>query len=217
MKLALPLRLLAVATLLGLSACTLLPESEPVQVYQMPAPKQPEAQSVNALPVSLRIDTPRAGFALSGPRMLVNPEGDQLSTYKGARWSDPVPTLVRDHLARSFALRGGLRHVSTEDHSLYADVHMGTDLRSFQVIYGDRGPQATIELDARLVDPTNRHVLASRSFFIEQPLQNPQVPSVVQAYGQALDQLADDLIGWATPVLDKHATTIIPTGTPSQQ
>lgn len=197
--LAAPLRSACLGALVLLGGCTILPETEPLKVFQFPTTTMQQS-TADELDLSLRINTPQAGFALSGPRMLVNPEGQQLSTYKGARWSDPTPVILREHLARSFVLHGGVRTISTDEHSLHADVQLGTDLRRFQVIY-EGGPRAVIELDARVIESSTRRVLAYRTFSVEEPLQDEQVPGVVDAFGKAADRLSNQLVPWALDTL----------------
>lgn len=188
------------AAFILLSACTILPETEPLTIYQLPPPSQETGVSQLSLP-TLRINTPQAGFAQSGPRILVNPEGDQLSTYKGARWTDPAPVLVREHLARAFRYRVSPTQISTDEQALHAEVHLGSDLRSFQVVYGAAGPVAVIDLDARLIQPKSREIIAARRFLIEQPLENVQVPYVVKAFKLASDELARQMINWTNESL----------------
>ncbi|UAW98975.1 membrane integrity-associated transporter subunit PqiC [Halopseudomonas nanhaiensis] len=190
------MRSVALCASIGLlAACTVLPETEPVTVYQLPAPRmEPLQQQPDSS--SLRINTPHAGIAVSGPRILVNPEGDEISAYKGVRWSDPAPAMLRERLTRAFSRSGVLAQVSTDDHSLHADYHLSSDLRRFQVSYMDGPPRAIIELDTRLIDPTERRMLASRTFLIEEELENTQVPAVVQAFGRATAQLEAELIPW---------------------
>lgn len=197
--LAAPLRSACLGALVLLGGCTILPETEPLKVFQFPTTTMQQS-TADELDLSLRINTPQAGFALSGPRMLVNPEGQQLSTYKGARWSDPTPVILREHLARSFVLHGGVRTISTDEHSLHADVQLGTDLRRFQVIY-EGGPRAVIELDARVIESSTRRVLAYRTFSVEEQLQDEQVPGVVDAFGKAADRLSNQLVPWALDTL----------------
>ncbi|HDZ56578.1 MAG TPA: hypothetical protein ENI17_13640 [Pseudomonas xinjiangensis] len=199
---------LLTAGLVWLSACTILPESEPLKVYQFPSPMMQAAQNSDAMTVSLRVNTPQTGFALNSARMLVNPEGNELSTYKGARWADPSPALMREHIAKSFALHGSIETITTDEHALHADVHLGSDLRRFQVTYQDGQPRAVIELDARLIDANTRRVLAHRTFRVEQPLENEQVPGVVDAFGQAADHLAEQLVPWTLNNLRLHSRAI---------
>ncbi|MBQ0744448.1 MAG: membrane integrity-associated transporter subunit PqiC [Pseudomonas sp.] len=185
---------------LWLSACTILPKSEPLSVYQLPAPQMQPSAAGQSLP-TLRINTPRTGFALSTPRMLVKPDGNRVSSYKGARWTDPVPVVLREHLAKAFTQQGSPARVSTDEHALHADVHLGSDLQQFQVRYDGLQPVAVIELDARLVNPNSREVLAARRFLVEQPLDNPQAPGVVVALKLAADELAEQLIQWTADSL----------------
>lgn len=197
-----PLALLALAA--SLSACSVLPESEPVSVYQLPAPQMQPSAAAQSLP-SLRINTPQAGFALSSPRILVNPDGDQVSTYKGVRWTDPVPALLREHLAKAFTQQVSATGITTDEHALHADVHLGSDLRQFQVRYNGSVPSVVIELDARLINPNSREVIAARHFLVEQPLDNPQVPGVVSGFKLAADELAEQLISWSTDSLQDYS------------
>jgi len=189
------------AGLLSLGACTVFPESQALGVYQFP---QPPAATTNGssqrLPLSLRIDTPQTGYAYSGPRIMVQTADNQLLSYKAVRWSDPVPVLLREYLAVSFQRRGNLGSVTTDEHALYADVHLGTNLRRFQLV--DSGtPQVLIELDARLVNPDSRRIYVSHSFTVRQPVASTQITDVVEGYGQATEELTGQLLAWATQQL----------------
>ena len=192
-----------IGTLLWLSACTVLPKSEPSKVYAFPAPSVQHIQSAETLDLALRINTPLTGFALAGPRILVNPDGHQLQTYKGARWSDPSPALLREYIAQSFNQHGAIATVTTDEHGLHADVHLSSNLRRFQVVYAD-DPQVVIELEARLVEAGTLRVLADKTFVSVQPLEDEQLPGVVAAFGQASEKLTADLLPWALDSLRAH-------------
>ena len=189
--------------LLSLTACSILPEAEPVNVYQLPGARI-EPLSQPALPLALRINTPSAGFAQSSPRMLVNPEGNQLSTYKGARWSDPAPALMREYLVRAFNDAGLTVDVNTDEQALHADLHLGSELRRFQVVYPDGPIRVVIDFKARLIDPASRRTLASHTFLIEQPLDDPQVTAVVEGFGMAAQQLAEQILRWTASTLEQQ-------------
>jgi cholesterol transport system auxiliary component len=191
---------------LWLSACTIFPEAESLKIYQLPAPDMTVA-SGDPVPFTLRISTPRAGSVLSSPRMVVNPRGNELQNYKGARWTDPAPALLRDHLAQAFEQRGAFTAVSTDENAFSADIHMSSDLRRFQVIYGDSGPYALIELNARLIDPTSRNIIAGKTFITQQPLASEAVPGVVSAFKKASDDLAARLIDWTASELSGRAVS----------
>lgn len=189
------------AALLTLGGCSLLPESEPVAVYQYSQPPQDLSQQRRqSLPLSLRVDTPQAGYAHTGPRLMVQTRDNQLLSYRGVRWSDPTPTLLREYLVQAFQRQGGLRAVTTDENALHADVHLGSDLRRFQVVDGEQ-PHILIELQARLVNPESRRIYVSRDFRIEQPIGNTQIAQVLEGHERAAQTLARQLLDWALPQL----------------
>lgn len=188
------------AGLLTLSACTLIPESEALKVYQFPQPAQSDTRTAQPPSVSLRVDTPQAGYAYSGPRLMVQTEADQLLSYKGVRWSDPTPTLLREYLALAFQRQGAMSTVTTDENALYADVHLGSDLRRFQVVDSNE-PHILIELQARLINPESRRVYVSHDFIVRQPISNTSIQQVIEGYEQASAELATQLLDWAVPQL----------------
>ncbi|MEH6539440.1 ABC-type transport auxiliary lipoprotein family protein [Halopseudomonas sp.] len=196
-------RIRLAAGLLGLtlmSACSVLPESEPLTTYQLPAPRL-ATSSQPPLPHSLRIITPAASYALQTPRIMVTPEGNTLTSYQGARWTDPNPVLLREHLVQAFQQSGSFKSVSTEVHALQTDIQLYSDLRQFQTLYRGDSVSAIIELDAKLVDPGSRGVIASRHFRVSQPLTDTAVPAVVDGLSSAADTLAQQLLDWSRATL----------------
>ena len=147
----------------ALSACTVLPDREPLTFYQLPAPDLVR-HSGEPLPLALRIITPSSSNALQTIRILVSPDGNTLSSYQGARWADPNPNLLREQLVQAFEQDGSFSAVSTETQSLQADVHLMSDLREFQTRYQGEQASVVIELDAKLIDPSTRAVLAAKRF-----------------------------------------------------
>jgi len=197
-------RPLALATLFGtLSACTLLPDAEPIRVFLLPTGDVPANQSTGTLRQALRIHTPHASRILAGPRIAVVPNGNQISSYQGARWGDAAPTLLRDRLIEQFR-RSGPVAVSNEDSNLFAELELFSDLRAFQSEYVDGQPRVLVRLDAQLVSAVDQRILASRHFEIRQPSASPQLESVVDAFGQASDELSRQLQSWTIEVAKSH-------------
>lgn len=179
----------------GLNACSLLPAPQPTRFYRLP----PTAVTPSPAPKmawTLRISRPAASDLLASSRILVVPEGDQLSAYQGARWSSPAPILWRERLMEAFIADGRIRHVSSDGDSLQADVELGGSLRAFQSEYQAGRPVVVIRLDAHLVETASRHILASHRFEAREPPQGSEVPAVVKAFGLASDRLARALIDW---------------------
>lgn len=197
---ALTLLLLAVGG--ALSACTLFPSKEPMQVYQLPEPSTAPANT-QAQRHSLRISTPQANKTLNSTRVLVVPQTQQISAYGEARWSDTPPTLLRDYLITAFRQSDRLSAVIDEGSRVRADFELVSDLRAFQSEYRDGQPEAVIQLEAQLVRSSAQEVVASRRFEVRVPSDRTEVSSVVRAFGQASEKLSEALITWS---LEKTAS-----------
>jgi len=189
-------RLAALVSTLSLAtACSILPQSEPVDIYRLPVSQT--ARSAAPLDWSLRLNKPLASEALAGPRIAVIPQGDVISSYKGARWSDPTPMLVRNRLLDGFQRDGRVQRLSADDSNLQADYELGGELQAFQSEYRPGGAvEVVIRYDARLVQGRSQRILASKRFEVRQPLGSQQVPAVVAGFGTASDQLARQVIDW---------------------
>lgn len=178
-----------------LSACSVLPKAEPQQIYRLPATPLPHDAGA-AVNWSLRIDTPHAERMIDSSRITVLPQGDTMSVYKGARWSDSATTLLRNRLVDAFRDNGRIAGLSSDETSLQADYFLSGDLRAFQTEYENGQPVVVIRFDARLVKSSGLRIVASRRFDIRQPVNGTAVPQVVAAFGQATDALAAQVVGW---------------------
>lgn len=180
----------------AVSACSVLPESETLRIFLLPTTATPQQSSEPTLQHALRINTPQASRILSSQRIAVVPQGNEISAYGGARWSDAAPALLRDRLIEAFQRDGRMPSVSNEDVNLYADLSLHSDLRAFQSEYVDGKPVVLIKLDARLVNRNNQHTLANRRFEIRQPSSGTDVEQVVEAFGKASDRLSAEVLEW---------------------
>jgi len=189
-------RLLGAAALVSLlGACSILPEAESPDFYLLPSAQQP-ARSSSTVNWSLRISAPTASLALDSNRIAVVPQGNQLSSYQGARWSNRAPGLLRDRLLDAFTANGSVRALSSDEASLQADLDLTGELRAFQSEYQNGKPVIHIRYDARLVRTLGQRIVASRTFEVRQPADGKQVPEVVSAFGKAADQLSAQVVEW---------------------
>ncbi|NYE22425.1 ABC-type transport auxiliary lipoprotein family protein [Pigmentiphaga litoralis] len=210
----------AVVTWLG--ACSVLPDAEPVTIYQLPmahggvnaaaaaasgaagpsaSTSAPSASVSPGSPRSradwsLRVVKPASSAVTDSPRILVLRESNQVNAYQAVRWSDPAPALWRNRLTAAFVEDGRVSALSTDDAPAHADLELAGDLRSFQVEYQGAQPVVALRLDARLVRTGTRRIVASRSFMVMQPVTGSKVPEVVTAFGQAADALSAQVVDW---------------------
>ena len=179
-----------------LAACSVLPEAETLRIFLLPtAPVEPQA-SEPTRQQALRNNTPQASRILASQRIAVVPQGNEISAYGGARWSDAAPVLLRDRLIEAFQRDGRMPSVSNEDANLYADYSLHSDLRAFQSVYVDGKPVVLITLDTRLVEVNTQRTLANRRFEVRQPASDTGIEQVVEAFGKASDRLSREVVDW---------------------
>ncbi|RJG13314.1 ABC transporter [Pseudomonas cavernicola] len=197
LRLCCRLRLLCASALLGLlSGCSLLPHAEPNDVYLLPGSVSRQTNSGTAVDWSLRVAKPQANQVLDNSRIAVLPEGSLISSYKGARWSDAGPVLLRDRLIEAFQADGRITSLSSDDTQLQADLELLSDLRAFQSEYRTGQPEVVIRLDVRLVQSATRKIVAMQRFETRQASSSAQVADVVTAFGLASNALAGQLLTW---------------------
>ncbi|MFV8985597.1 ABC-type transport auxiliary lipoprotein family protein [Serratia fonticola] len=196
LKLRQMLRLLVLVAVMPLAACTILPPSPVQQVFLLPV--LPTA--VDGGPASkqtVRIVQPNSNQFLNGTRIAVQPQGSEITSFSGSRWSDPAPLLLRNRLIQEFRTNGHFRSVSSDDDNLQADLELGGDLVSFQGVYNGQQGEVVIRFDARLVRTSDREAIANRSFVVRESIHGTSMDNVVQAFGLASDKLAAQTLAWA--------------------
>lgn len=180
-----------------LGACSILPPNETPDVYVLPHAAQAASGSNGPqLDWQLRVDTPEATGMLSGNGIVVMPEPGKVTVYKGAQWSDSAPVLLRERLVDAFLATHRLPAVTSEADSLSADFVLSGDLRAFQSEYRNGSPVVIVRFDAQLRRGGSREVLAARTFEVTATPSGVAVPQVVQAFGQACDQLSAQVVEW---------------------
>lgn len=197
--------LLTAGALLNLNGCSILPKQEPSVVYRLPS-SAVASKPVAPVGWSLRVVKPKSSETLDSPRIAVIPEGDVISSYKGARWADPAPVLLRNRFTDAFYREGRVQSVSTDDSNLQADFELGGELQAFESEYRGQAIEVVIRLDARLADDRQR-IVASRRFEVHQPVSDKQVAGVVASFGQASDTLTAQVLQWTVEQAQRRYAT----------
>ncbi|MGC3871883.1 ABC-type transport auxiliary lipoprotein family protein [Halomonas sp. GXIMD04776] len=187
----------------SLAACTLLPGAEPARTFILPVGAQ--APSSNApLDATLQVATPRANAILKNRRILVMPSSNELSVYKGARWSTDVPVLLRDRLIEAFRQSGRLTGVFAGSAPVRSDFMLLSELDAFHSEYQADTPWVVIRLDAQLIEGASRRLLANRYFTVRIKSEGTRIESVVDAFGRAADELSEQLLDWGLANIADH-------------
>ncbi|KRW61335.1 ABC-type transport auxiliary lipoprotein family protein [Pseudomonas sp. TTU2014-080ASC] len=177
------------------SGCSILPKSEPLDIYLLPASALP-VQSP-AVSWSLRINRPDSEQLFDGTRIVVLPQAGVVNAYQGVRWSERTPKLLRNRLLDAFRDDGRIQALSNDEQNLQADLELVSSLRRFNSQYQDGQVQVHIQLDAQLVNVRDKSIVASQRFTSIKPAVNSEIASVVQAFGHATDALSQQIVAWA--------------------
>jgi len=200
-------------------ACSMLLPARPPDVYRLPPQYTGHAQASfpahEDLPARAAVGTPATGpvplrlrvgtldDALAGERIIVMPTPDTVEAYHGARWSDPAPEMVRAALMEAFARDGRFIAVTNDESTLDVTFELDTRLRAFQSEYREGKPVVHIGLDAWLINPQTRRVIATQRFDVETRPEAANIGAVVASFGDATDALSSRLLDWvawaATP------------------
>lgn len=178
-----------------ISACTVLPDREPVDLYQLPA-SSISSHSGATISGGLRLLTPDSSDALSGSRLLIL-DNNTFQAWPTARWAAPMPQLWRDWLLDAFWRDGRFVGLSTDSTVLLAERSINGMLRAMHVENPDGSATAIIRFDAQLVKSDSRTIIASQRFEAREALTGNSAAASVTALGIAADKLARELIDWA--------------------
>lgn len=197
-------RVVPVALFIGwmVSACSIVPETPTSTVYSLP-----EGQ-INVAPITatastkvVRIITPLSSNLIDSRRILVYPEDGKINAYKGVRWDENAPVMLRNRLINSLRTHGQIRAVSSEQTKIKAPLEIASDLTRFQVQYENGAPVVHVQLDAFLMQTQDSKILATKRFSFREPANAPEVEAIVKTFGRAAEQLEGALLQWLLPYL----------------
>lgn len=179
-----------------MTACTVFPRPEPPRVMDFPVPKSLQ-KSDTTRPQSLRIDTPFASEPFNSTRILSKPEPWEFQVYGGVRWRDTAPVILRDMLTGAFRANAGYRDVAMDTGPGNTDLTLATEITDFHSISYGESTRVTIAVHGQLINNRSRAILCSDSFIVSAPAEDRSIEAVVQAFGSAGEDLADQVIKWA--------------------
>lgn len=179
-----------------MTACTVFPTPEAPRVMDFPAPQNVE-KSVASKPQSLRVDTPFASEPFNSTRILGKPEPWEFRVYGGVRWRDTVPVILRDMLVEALRTSAIFRNVSMDTGPSNTDLTLATEITAFHTVSQGNSTRVTVAIYGQLVDNRSRMTLCSDRFIVSTPAADNSIDSIVQAFGNAGERLAEDVINWA--------------------
>lgn len=186
---------LPLALLIATAACSIIPESAPVQLLD-PRLQPPAAASRHA-DWSLNVARPESDPARDSTRILVRTGSGQLQVHASARWVAAAPELLRTRLVRYLRDSRSVEEVSAGAAGM--DRTLALDLRRFELVETvGGGLEAEIRLEARLYDSRSAQLLARELFEARRPVDGTGAAELVTGFEAVLDDVIPALADWLT-------------------
>lgn len=201
--------LFALPLLLALGACSILGGSQkaPTTLYA-PDPRVQADPSWPSVDWQLSISDPEAARMVDSLRIAVRPSSEEVQVYKGASWAKMPSDMVEDAVLRALEDSGKIPGVARQGSGVAGDYKLVMDIRRFESDYaGGATPNATIEINAKLLHTAGPDIVAARTFVQSVPANSTAVPDVVDAFNRGLGQAAHDIGGWTLVNGDMHQRT----------
>ena len=146
---------------------------------------------------SLVVDEPGAGRQLDTSQIAVMDGAYRIEYYKEAEWADAAPAMIGDLLVQSFRNTGSLPVVGSTRLGLYADVMLISTLTKFQVEPGPgNAPQATVAIEATLLQLPRRNPIANTRFEKTAPIGEIALEHVGAAFNESLGDVMRRIVVW---------------------
>jgi cholesterol transport system auxiliary component len=183
---------------LALAGCTgLLGGNAPVHLYRV-TPKSTYPSNLPHLPVQLLVDVPLVPAGLDTTRIALSRSAVSIDYFADSEWTDRVPMLVQTALLASFENSKSIDAVDRDSVGLRADFILKTEVRHFEAVYDspDGPPDVWAAINVKLVNPSDRDIVAQTSFERRQRALANEIPQIVLAFDEALGGVMKDIVVW---------------------
>jgi cholesterol transport system auxiliary component len=175
----------------------LLGGGEPAHLYRV-TPQSTYPPNLPHQPVQLLVDVPRAPAGLDSSQIALSRSAVSIDYFADSAWTDRAPLLVQTALLESFENSRAINAIDRESVGLRADFILKTELRHFEAVYDSSNgpPTVWVAINTRLVNPSNRNIVAQSSFERHQTASANNVPSIVASFNEALGGVMKDIVVW---------------------
>ena len=191
-------RFVPIVIVLALAGCSgLFGGSAPAHLYRV-TPKSTYPVNLPHRPVQILVDVPLAPAGLDSSRIALSRSAVSIDYFADSEWTDRAPLLVQTALVESFENSGTINAIDRESVGLRADFILKTEIRHFEAVYDSPNgpPDVWAAINVRLVNPSNRDIVAQSSFERRQQASANDVPNVIAAFDEALGGVMKDIVVW---------------------
>jgi ABC-type uncharacterized transport system auxiliary subunit len=185
------------ALLMGLTACSILPDPAPADtIYRMSA--LPASVMAEDDAFVIRIDRPSAPIVFQTRDVVVSPDGQRLVTAAQTKWVEAMPLLVQQAFIDVLASRKDLVGVMPAS-GARTDTRVQFHIKNFEAQF-DQGegnpPLAIVSFSATFSNAANRNLLGTYDVRKEARANAASVSAIVEAISQANAEALNDIADW---------------------
>ena len=179
-----------------LSACSVLPESQPPRIVGLE--NGHENRSFNqSRPVSLRVDTPVASAPFDSNLVLIQPEPWEYQALPDVRWRDSMPAVIRDRLIRALRASNGFKQIVAANSAATAEFSLLSELTAFHASTSEGETTVTLAMHFELMENRTRQTRCTHEETLEIRADNTRLPSLMTAFSKGSHQLSESTVSWA--------------------
>lgn len=184
--------------LLALAGCSgLLGSGGPAHLYRI-TPKSSYPPDLPRRSVQLLIDVPLAPAGLDTSRIALTRSPISIDYFADSEWTERAPLLIQTALLQSFENSRAITAIDRESVSLRADFILRPEIRHFEAVYDspNGAPEVWVSINVRLINPSDRDVVAQSAFERRQRASANDLPSIAAAFDEAVGAVMRDIVVW---------------------
>lgn len=191
--------------LMGLAGCQLLSAvTEPLDLYTV-TPKSTFDANLPDVFWQLTVEEPAAAGNLNTSRIAIAMTPTSSDYYSKTAWTDRLPLMVQTRIVDSFENTHKIVAVSRDSIGLRPNYVLQPDLRNFEVMYFYGGaPIVHVRIVVKLVRMPDRQIIGVGTFERCVRARADKIPSVVEAFDQALGSVMKALVSWTLRTPPPH-------------
>lgn len=199
--------LMALALLVTLVACSVIPEREPVKLLDPTLPTP--ALAGKPVAWTLNINRPQSDPARDSNRVMVRTADGQLQVLPQVRWIATSPDLFRTLLVRYLRDSHTVAQVSNGASGMARSLQL--DIRQFELVESaDNMLQASINIEARLYDNRTARLLARHIFKQQQSVAGTSAAEIINGFEIILRQVIEDIASYLAGYDNSASSTNTP-------
>lgn len=195
----------SVMLLAALAGCQILNAvTEPLDLYTV-TPKSTFDPSLPDVFWQLTVEEPVAAGNLNTGRIAIAMTPTSSDYYSKTAWTDRLPLMVQTRIVDSFENTHKIVAVSRDSIGLRPNYVLQPDLRNFEAMFFYGGaPIVHVRVVVKLVRMPDRQIIGVGTFERCVRARTDKIPSVVEAFDQALGSVMKALVSWTLRTPPPH-------------